>query len=116
MLTLLALAAAAAHPAPAAAPAQVNALRCMMIAGVAAQSNDAEVAQAGKYASLYWMGRINGETPNANLAQQLAATAKAMDGTDIQAEANRCGDEMKARGQQMQDAGKVLQEQTAPAK
>jgi len=89
-------------------------MRCLLISGIASQSSDANTAQAGKYASVYWMGRVNGATPNANLVQQLGAVAKAMTGTNLQAEAQRCGEDMKRRGLQMQEAGKTLQAQATP--
>jgi|KBSMisStaDraftv2_1062788.scaffolds.fasta_scaffold25235_6 hypothetical protein len=92
-------------------------MRCLIISGVASQSSDGNTAQAGKYSSVYWMGRVNGATPNANLVQQLGTVAKALKGVNLQAEAERCGEEMKRRGLQMQEAGKALQAQAAqPAK
>lgn len=100
--------------AQAVAPAPVDPMRCLLISGVASQSGDANAAQAGKYASIYWMGRVNGAAPNAPLAQQLGATAKAMEGINLQTEAQRCGEDMKRRGAEMQEAGKALQAQ-APA-
>ena len=42
------------------------------------------------------------------------ATAKAMEGINLQTEAQRCGEDMKRRGAEMQEAGKALQAQ-APA-
>jgi len=81
---------------------------------MASQNSDPNIAQAGKYASVYWMGRVNGATPNANLTQQLGTVAKTINGTNIQAQAQRCGEEMKQRGMQMQEAGKALQAQAAP--
>jgi len=95
----------------------VDPIRCLLLSGIASQNSDPNIAQAGKYASVYWMGRVNGATPNANLPQQLGATAKAMNGTNLQAPAQGCGEEMKRRGLQMQEAGKALQVQAAqPAK
>jgi hypothetical protein len=101
------------------APVPLDPLRCLMVSGVIAQNSDANIAQMGKFASLYWMGRVNGATPNANLSEQLAARAKAMEGVNLQAEAQRCGEEMKKRGEEMQAAGQALQARAAkqpPAK
>jgi len=110
---LLLLAAQAATPAP------IDPIRCLLLSGVATQNSDANIAEAGKYASLYWMGRVNGVMPNANLVQQLSAAVKTMQGANLQIEAQRCGDEMKRRGEDMQQAGNALQAQAraaAPAK
>jgi len=105
--------------AQAAAPAPPDPIRCLLLSGVASQNSDPNIAQVGKYASLYWMGRVNGVMPNANLVQQLSAAVKTMQGINLQAEAQRCGEEMKRRGDEMQQAGTALQAQArtaAPAK
>ena len=90
-------------------------MRCLIIAAAANQSSDANIAQAAKLASVYWMGRVNGATPNANLTAQLSALAGSMAGTDLQGEARRCGEEMQRRGAQMQAAGQAMQAQARAA-
>ena len=103
---------------PPAPPAPLDPLRCMVVAGAVSQSSDANLAQIGKLAAIYWMGRVNGAMPNANLTEQLALRAKALEGVNLQAEAQKCGAEMQARGQEMQQAGHALEAQAAkqPAK
>ena len=96
------------------APPAIEPTRCLLIAVAAMQSGDANMAQAGKFASLYWMGRVNGASPGADLTRELGAAAKSMDGTNLQAEAARCGEEMKKRGLEMQQVGNALQAQGAP--
>lgn len=79
------------------------------------QNKDPNIANIGKVASVYWMGRVNGAYPNANLKQQLAAQVRTMQATNLQAEAQRCDAEMKMRGEQMHEAGKALQAQAQAA-
>ena len=93
------------------APSPVNPMHCLLMASVVIQNKDPSIAEIGKLAGIYWMGRVNGAYPNANLSQQLGAQVRTMQGTDLKAEAERCDAEMKARGVQMQEAGKALQAQ-----
>ena len=84
-------------------------MRCLILAAAANQNPDPNIAQAAKLASIYWMGRVNGATPNANLTAQLSTQTHAMTGPDLQGEARRCGEEMQRRGSEMQAAGQALQ-------
>jgi len=83
------------------------------MASIVLQNKDPAIAEAGKIASMYWMGRVNGATPTLNLGTALAAQVRTMDGANLQPEAQRCDAEMKARGGQMQAAGRALQAQAA---
>lgn len=95
-------------------------MRCMLIAWVDARDKDPNVAQAGRLAAMYWMGRANSIIPDKDIASRFSAEAHAMDNIDVQADAERCGAEVAAQAQRVQQASQALlgeaTKQTSPPK
>ena len=87
-------------------------MRCMLIAWVDAQDKDPAVAQSGKLAGMYWLGRVNGTIADKDLVARFSGEAHAMDNVDVQAEAERCNAELTAQTVQLQQVAKAVQDET----
>lgn len=85
----------------------------MLIAWVDARDKDPNVAQAGRLAAMYWMGRANSSIPDKDLASRFSAEAHAMDNVDVQADAERCDAEVTAQLLRLQQSGQALTEEAA---
>jgi hypothetical protein len=55
--------------------------------------------------AMYWLGRLDGRTPNLDLEHRLIAEEDSMTPEIRQAEAERCGAELAARGKMMTEIG-----------
>lgn len=92
----------------------------MLIAWVDARDKDPNVAQAGRLAAMYWMGRVNSIIADKDMASRFSAEAHAMDNIDVQADAERCDAEVTAQALRLQQSGQALMEeatkQPAPPK
>jgi hypothetical protein len=100
--------AAAAAPATLSAE-QEGSVRCLVLSAQISSSQDKTEAQAGLYSTLYWMGRVNGGLPGADLQSTIVRLLPAMTAEQMKSDGPRCGAEMKARGEEMQHIGAALQ-------
>jgi hypothetical protein len=93
---LLATAAQAAGPPPPPAPAAPNAppsvtdVRCMVVSGVLAQSDDPGVQSLGRAGLFYFSGRLEGRGDGDNLAPRVADAYAKMTADDVKAEIPTC--------------------------
>lgn len=97
-------------------------VRCMLVGANFAQGTDPALKSAGTMLSLYFMGKITGRQPDANLADLLTKQAGLMEGTDLRPEAQRCGNELTEAGARMKELGAEMirrgteqQKSSAPA-
>ena len=111
-MILLSLLAAAAEPAsPASSPVAISDdMRCVTMFLLAAGSSKAE-EQAGAVAdALYFMGKSDGRSPDAELAPQTSALINSPDYFEKQlpADAERCTKEVETMSQRLDSLGKAL--------
>ena len=77
------------------------------------QDKDPKIAQAGVASAVYWMGRVNGETPNADIERIMTRLSATLTPQMIAGDATRCSNEMKVRGNEMQRAGAAIKRKGA---
>lgn len=87
-------------------------VRCVLVVGLIASQASAgasETTKQGMVAGMgYYLGRLKGREPDVDLAARIAAEARGLKLADIQAEALRCGEELKAFGAESQRVGAAL--------
>ena len=59
---------------------------------------------------MYWMGRLDGRTPDLDLENRLIADIKELKPDALQAEAKRCGAILQVRGKFMTEMGQDMQQ------
>lgn len=88
-------------PPPTLNPADVADVRCLAVGLVLIQSTDPQQHASGQGLTFYFLGRLDGRTPNFDLESVIYTTAHGMTESDIRAEAQRCGGIMVVRGQEL---------------
>jgi hypothetical protein len=95
-------------------PAIENDLRCIGVFAIAASQHEkmAENEQSGVTgAMMFYIGRIEGRDPEFRLEDSLVELLSSPSYFETLAEdARRCSDEMVAKGQQLVDLGKALEQ------
>lgn len=86
----------------------VGDLRCMVVAMRMSESENPVMRASGSSAMMYFLGRLDGHAPNANLEQGLADAVTTMTAEDFAAEGRRCGQIMIDRGKALTAAGEGL--------
>jgi hypothetical protein len=94
---------------------QVPILRCFVLSGMIANSKDPGQAQAGRLASVYWMGRLDPSFTEEQIEAKIRQMSATMKVSDLQQDLPRCGGEMKARGDMMKRVGDKVRPSPAPA-
>jgi hypothetical protein len=84
-------------------------LRCVIISVGMVSGQDAAMQVAGTVSAMYWIGRLDGRTPDYDMEARLIDQLSKMKSDDYAAEAARCGTILKGRGQFLQDMGRSLQ-------
>jgi hypothetical protein len=109
LLAALLLAAGAAPPSSQSPADSIDAdVRCFATVAIMENAPDPAIKSAAQQALLYWMGRVNSRLSDAELMPKLADLMQHMTPADFEPEAKRCGAEMEARGDAMQQMGKAL--------
>ena len=85
-------------------------VRCLMISMSMIQAQSPTLQTAGMMSVMYWMGRLDGRTPDLDLETRLLADIKAMTAEEFRATALRCGTELQARGKFMTDMGQDMKQ------
>ena len=100
-----------------AAPAedQTPILRCFVVAGLIAKSNNPEQAQAGRMAGVYWMGRLDSSLSEAEIEQKVRRMSETTRLADLQPDVPRCAAELKARVDMMKRVGDKVRLSAPPA-
>ena len=87
---------------------QIADVRCLVVTMQAAQSSDETLKSSSFIATMYFLGRLDGHDPNYDIETGLLGELAKMTQDDIRAEAQRCGAQMIARGQSLQEMGKDM--------
>jgi NaMN:DMB phosphoribosyltransferase len=107
--TILAAALLAAASAAGAATAEdAEDMRCLIVAAELAEDDDSEAAEAGTIMTMYFLGRIDGRSPGANLEEILVREALEMSEADKQRLLISCSTQLEVRGKQMEALGSRL--------
>lgn len=94
-------------------------IRCVVVGGALAQSDDPDLQNLGRASLFYFLGRLEGRGDTANLSARVVDIAGKMTADDIKAQAKTCGAMFTAATQSLQgisDAFKQHAPSTPPAK
>jgi hypothetical protein len=84
-------------------------VRCLLVSGALAQSDDAELKNIGTLSLFYFWGRLEGRGAPSDIVQRLINESKKMTPDDVKAEAKVCADMSKGAGQKISDISDALQ-------
>jgi len=94
-------------------------VRCLVVGMNLMDASDPHIQASGRVAMAYYLGRLDGRSDRPYLESLLIQQAAQMTRADYQAEARRCGERLKARGQQIvtmgEDMERRAQEQKGPS-
>lgn len=91
-----------------AGPQTVADAQCMVVGARLAASSDPQQRMPGQMILMYYLGRIDGRSPNADLETLIKNETQRMTISDLQNAASRCGKEFSARGDEVVRIGKSL--------
>ena len=95
-------------PPPTLNPADVADVRCLAVGLGLLQSTDPRQRTSGQGLMLYFLGRLDGRSPDFDLEGMIYTTAHGMTPSDIRVEAQRCGGMMIVRGQELMAMGQRI--------
>jgi hypothetical protein len=83
-------------------------LHCVIVSFnmLANQNSTAQVA--GMISAMYWLGRLDGRSPDYDLESRIVEEIAKLKSEDLQAEAQRCGAHLQARGKVLTEMGADL--------
>ena len=88
----------------------VTDIRCVIVSGAIAQSDDPQTKQIGEASLLYFLGRLEGRGATANLVARIVDQAGKMSADDMKAQVPTCGAMVTAAGQSLEALGAALQQ------
>lgn len=81
---------------------------CMVVGAQLSASSDPQQKVPGQMILMYYLGRIDGRSPNTDLRSLLKNETQKMSTSKLQSAASRCGKEFSARGEAIVQIGKSL--------
>ena len=88
-------------------------LRCL-VASLALSGNDnAALSRSGLMGAVYFLGKVDGELPGADLEPMLRKEAANISQQEERALLQKCGTELKQRGEYLQAIGKGMEKPAA---
>jgi hypothetical protein len=104
--------AAIAQPATSGAAATtVTDVRCVIVSGALAQSDDPQMKAVGYASLLYFWGRLEGRGATDNVAALIVGQAQKMTPEDLKTQAQTCTALVTGAGQSLQDLSNALQKE-----
>jgi len=88
----------------------VGDVQCIVVGARLSDSADQKQRLSGVMLVTYFLGRIDGRSPNADLEKMIEREAKKMNTSDFAKAARRCGTEFSARGVELVRIGKALEQ------
>lgn len=82
--------------------------QCMIVGAQLSASKDAQQRVPGQMILMYYLGRIDGRSPKADLRTLIKNQTQKMTEVDFKSAASRCGKEFSARGDAVVEIGKSL--------
>jgi hypothetical protein len=101
----------AASAAPIDDPRTLADVRCIIVSGTLAGSDDQEMKSVGYASLLYFWGRLEGRGATANVSPLVVDQARRMSANDVKAQAETCKALFTAAGQNLQDLSTTLQKE-----
>ena len=80
-------------------------VKCLAVSLSMSSSQDQDVQSVGLLSTMYWLGRLDGRSPDLDIEKQITDAAGAMKPADMQAEAARCAAALKTRGEILNKMG-----------
>lgn len=84
-------------------------VQCIVVGARLSESADQKQRLSGEMLLTYFLGRIDGRSPNADLETMIGREAQKMTPSDFSKAARRCGAEFSARGVEFVRIGKALE-------
>jgi len=88
---------------------------CVVVCIRASSDSNATRQLAGMMTALYYLGRLDGRSSQANIDQQISVKIKSMTDLEFRSEAIRCGDALNSKGKWVQQIGSSLTQGADPA-
>lgn len=82
--------------------------QCMVVGARLSASTDPQQKVPGQMILMYYLGRIDGRSPSADLKALIKTETRKMTPSDLQSAATRCGRQFAARGEEVVQIGKSL--------
>jgi hypothetical protein len=82
--------------------------QCMVVGARLSASSDPQQRQPGQMILMYYLGRIDGRSPNTDLKTLIKTETQKMSTSELQSAAGRCGKEFSQRGEEILQIGKSL--------
>ena len=73
-------------------------VRCLVVSAMSVATQDSWLAAAGTLSAFYWLGRLDGRTPDLDLENRVLEQVHSLSPNQLAAEAQRCGELLKDRG------------------
>ncbi len=86
-------------------------VRCLVVGLYTASGNDADQRTAGMMMTAYYLGRLDGRTPDLDLKTRLTDEVRRLTTAQLQAEGARCSADMTMRAKAMDALAGVLASQ-----
>jgi hypothetical protein len=86
-------------------------VRCVIVSGALAQSDDPQMKAIGYASLLYFWGRLEGRGATDNVAAVVVAQAQKMTPEDLKSQARVCNALVTGAGQSIQDLSNTLQKE-----
>lgn len=86
--------------------------QCMVVGARLSASTDPQQRVPGQMILMYYLGRIDGRSPHADLETLIKNETQRMTVTELNNAASRCGKEFSARGEQIVRIGRTLAKPT----
>lgn len=80
----------------------------MVVGARLSASTDPQQKVPGQMILMYYLGRIDGRSPSADLKALIKTETRKMTPSDLQSAATRCGRQFAARGEEVVQIGKSL--------
>lgn len=82
--------------------------QCMVVGARLSASTDPQQKVPGQMILMYYLGRIDGRSPTADLKSLIRTETQKMTTPELQKAADRCGKQFAARGEEIVQIGKSL--------
>ena len=82
--------------------------QCLVVGARLSASSDPQQRVPGQMILMYYLGRIDGRSPNTDLEALIKTETQKMTTSELQSAAGRCGKEFSARGEEIVRIGKSL--------
>ena len=90
-------------------PDMTHDLKCLALSFTLIQSADPKIADAGKLATFYYLGRVDGRDPTIDLADRFSKPDMQLSQEQLQSMAVDCGAELSERGTALKETSRRLE-------